>query len=74
VGVEMIVDNKLSPATRIAAYIVNRMKEKRILIGVEGPSDNILKIRPPLTINDDDIDCILISLEECLNEVRMFTS
>ena len=74
VGVEMIVDNKLSPATRIATYIVNRMKEKRILIGVEGPSDNILKIRPPLTINDDDIDCILISLEECLNEVRMFTS
>ena len=74
VGVEMIVDNKLSPATRIAAYIVNRMKEKRILIGVEGPSDNILKIRPPLTINDDDIDCILISLEECLNEVKMFTS
>ena len=25
-------------------------------------------------INDDDIDCILISLEECLNEVKMFTS
>jgi len=74
VGVELIVDNNLTPATEIAAYIVNRMREKRILIGVEGPADNILKIRPPLTIDDNDIDCIISALDECLNEVKTFTS
>ena len=74
VGVELIVDNNLTPATEIAAYIVNRMREKRILIGVEGPADNILKIRPPLTIDDNGIDCIISALDECLNEVKTFTS
>ena len=33
------------------------MRDHRILIGSEGPKDNILKIRPPLTIeSDDDVD------------------
>ena len=27
-----------------------------------------------LLFKENDIDCILISLEECLNEVKMFTS
>ena len=74
VGVELVIDKNLTPATQIATYIVNRLRDMRILIGVEGPNDNILKIRPPLTVNDNDIDCILIGLDECLSEAEMFTS
>ena len=69
-----MIDKNLTPATQIAAYIVNGLRDMRILIGVEGPNDNILKIRPPLTVNDNDIDCILIGLDECLSEAEMFTS
>ena len=74
VGVELVIDKNLTPATQTATYIVNRLRDMRILIGVEGPNDNILKIRPPLTVNDNDIDCILIGLDECLSEAEMFTS
>ena len=46
--------------------------------GIEGlippNADNILKIRPPLTIDNNDIDCIISALDECLNEVKTFTS
>jgi 4-aminobutyrate aminotransferase-like enzyme len=73
VGVELITDECLTPATEIASFIVNRMKQERILIGVEGPFDNILKIRPPLTISNNDIDCILQNLDNSLSEAALLT-
>ncbi len=47
------------------------MRENRILIGTEGPFDNILKIRPPLTIEKPDIDMILAVLDQVLEEVDL---
>lgn len=58
-------------ATRIAGYVKNRMRAHRILIGSEGPADNILKIRPPLTIDQEGVDMLLsvfdVVLEEATN-------
>ncbi len=69
VGVELVTDRLgRSPATDIAAYVMNRMRERRILMGREGPDDNILKIRPPLTIDEEGIDMILHVLDEVLGE------
>ncbi|WP_372574658.1 aminotransferase class III-fold pyridoxal phosphate-dependent enzyme [Ruegeria jejuensis] len=67
-GVELVNPNG-SEATEICAYLKNRMRDHRILIGSEGPKDNILKIRPPLTIEAEDIDMILITLRDILEEV-----
>lgn len=67
-GLELIHPDG-SEATEICAYIKNRMRDHRILIGSEGPKDNILKVRPPLTIEADDIDMILTVLGAILNEV-----
>lgn len=44
-GVELVHPDG-TQATEICAYIKNRMRDHRILIGSEGPQDNILKIRP----------------------------
>ncbi|MGL4488630.1 MAG: aminotransferase class III-fold pyridoxal phosphate-dependent enzyme, partial [Rhizobiaceae bacterium] len=69
IGVE-IVSNRvtLEPATDKAGYIVNRLREKRILIGTDGPFDNVLKIRPPLTIGEDDAECLVAAMDEILSE------
>ncbi|CUI01311.1 aminotransferase class III-fold pyridoxal phosphate-dependent enzyme [Leisingera aquaemixtae] len=67
-GVELINPDG-SEATEICAYVKNRMRDHRILIGSEGPKDNILKIRPPLTIEPDDADMITSVLDEILREV-----
>ncbi len=68
VGVELINPDG-SEGAEICKYVKNRMRDHRILIGSEGPKDNILKIRPPLTIEAEDVDMILWALRDVLSEV-----
>jgi 4-aminobutyrate aminotransferase-like enzyme len=67
-GVELITEDG-SEATQICSYVKNRMRDHRILIGSEGPKDNILKIRPPLTIDSEGVEMILAALDSILSEV-----
>ncbi|MFV2052704.1 aminotransferase class III-fold pyridoxal phosphate-dependent enzyme [Aliiroseovarius sp. YM-037] len=69
VGVDLVTDRQAkTPATALASYVKNRLRECRILVGTEGPADNILKIRPPLTIDTEDIDLIVKTLDSILSE------
>ena len=67
-GVELINADG-SQATEVCAYVKNRMRDHRILIGSEGPKDNILKIRPPLTIDAQDAAMIIEILDRVLSEI-----
>lgn len=68
-GVELVTDRKTKePATGIANYVMNRLRDHRVLIGREGPFDNILKIRPPLTITPDDAGLILDLMDQIFSE------
>ena len=67
-GLELINQDG-SEATKICSYVKNRMRDHRILIGSEGPKDNILKIRPPLTIDQEDVEMILTTLDQILAEI-----
>ncbi len=67
-GVELIRPDA-SEAPEICAYVKNRMRDRRILIGSEGPKDNILKIRPPLTIDTEGVDMLLGVFGDILDEV-----
>lgn len=72
IGVELVTDpDSREPATALAHYVLNRVREMRILMGTEGPADSILKIRPPLTIAANDIDAILQALDNCLQEAAV---
>ena len=72
IGVAFVIDRaSREPATKIAAYVVNRLREHRILAGLEGPANNVLKIRPPLTIDIEDIDMLLQALDEILSETAV---
>ncbi|MBQ0824485.1 aminotransferase class III-fold pyridoxal phosphate-dependent enzyme [Microvirga sp. HBU67558] len=69
IGVELIKDHDtLEPAQRQASYIVNRLREHRILIGTDGPLDNVLKIRPPLCFTREDASHLLGRLSTVLRE------
>ena len=68
-GVDLVTDRETrAPATAIADHAINRLRDMRILIGREGPADNILKIRPPLTIDADGVDRICRALDRALTE------
>ncbi len=45
---------------------MNDMKERGVLVGLTGPDDNVLKIRPPLVLGDQDADVITETLDAAL--------
>jgi len=67
VGIELI-DETGRENMRLCSFVKNRMRDFRILIGSEGPMDNVLKIRPPLSIEIGDIDMIIDTLDIILEE------
>lgn len=70
IGVELVEDRDArTPATAAARYAVNRLREERILIGTEGPADNVLKIRPPLTAGVADMALLVDTLDRVLGEL-----
>lgn len=69
IGIELVLDHEtLSPATFKASYIVERMKEEGILISIEGPLHNVLKIKPPIVFNKENADYLIENLEKILSE------
>ena len=70
VGVDLVTDRDTrAPATALASYVVNRLREERILIGTEGPADNVLKIRPPLTVGRSDVEWLVAVLGRVIGEL-----
>jgi 4-aminobutyrate aminotransferase-like enzyme len=48
-GVELVRDRAmLEPAGAEASFVANRMRERGILLGTDGPYHNVVKIRPPM--------------------------
>ncbi len=71
IGLDLVTNPQTrEPGTALADYVKNRMREHRILMGSEGPYDNILKIRPPMTIEAEDIDYILEVMDKVLDEAQ----
>jgi 4-aminobutyrate aminotransferase-like enzyme/Ser/Thr protein kinase RdoA (MazF antagonist) len=71
IGLDLVEDRESKePATAAADYVINRLREHRILMGTEGPAHNILKIRPPITIEEDDVNMILQVMGEVLSEAE----
>lgn len=69
IGVELVTDRATrAPATAAAGYLKERLRAERILIGTEGPFDNVLKIRPPLTFDRAALTIFLERLEAILGE------
>jgi len=64
-GVELVRDRGTrEPATAEAAHLVNRMKERGVLLSTDGPFENVLKIKPPMVLTTSDVDMVVRMLDE----------
>jgi 4-aminobutyrate aminotransferase-like enzyme len=71
-GVELVRDpDRLEPATVEAAYVIERMKDRGVLIGTDGPFRNVLKIKPPMVFATVDADRLVETLDRVLAEPRL---
>lgn len=69
IGVELVLNRlTLAPAPEQAVYIIERLKEKGILISTDGPLHNVLKIKPPLVFTEANADLLVDALDEILSE------
>jgi len=70
-GIEFVKDRKTKePATEVTAEIQKRLKHRLIIISIEGPYDNILKFKPPMTFTKEDVDYLVESLDATLKEMK----
>jgi len=69
IGVELVSDQRNTPAPERAACVVNAMRRKQILISATGPAANVLKIRPPLVFKPKHAALLLDTLADVLGEM-----
>jgi 4-aminobutyrate aminotransferase-like enzyme len=55
-GIEFTNPENLMPATNLASSVKNGMKENFVLTGTDGPFNNVLKMKPPLCFNKENVD------------------
>ena len=68
-GVELVREREsLEPADWEAAYIVERMKGRGILVSTEGPYHNVLKLKPPLIFGREHVDLFVDALGDVLGD------
>ena len=69
IGIELVTDRgSLAPATRQAKALVNALREQRILVGTDGPFDNVVKIKPPMVITEADARMMIAAVDEILGQ------
>ena len=69
IGIELVVDQQTkTPATDAAKKTINALKDRGVLTGRIGPHDNVIKIRPPLPIQQEHADLLLDNLAAVLKD------
>jgi alanine-glyoxylate transaminase/(R)-3-amino-2-methylpropionate-pyruvate transaminase len=69
-GVELVRDRvSKEPANTEAVDVMEKMKQRGVLIGKGGLFGNTLRIKPPMCITKDDADYLVAMLDEVLGEV-----
>jgi len=70
VGMELVVDRKTKePATALTKQLVNRCREKGLLMISAGTHSNIIRPLMPFVITDDQLDKALSIIGETLSEL-----
>ena len=66
-GIEL-VDAEMKPLAEQAYYLTERMKEHSILMSIDGPDHNVLKIKPPLIFTLENAKELIFYLKKILAE------
>ena len=68
-GVEIVRDRETrEPFPEACAYIVDRAREMGVLLGVDGPGRNVIKVKPPLVFDEGDAELLVETLDGILGE------
>lgn len=66
IGVDIVIPGTTTPDRSTAVRLIELLREHHVLISLCGPEGNVLKIRPPLVFDDNDLDFFIDALRACL--------
>ena len=61
-GIDLINNENNLPNEKLATLIINKMRKRGILLSTDGPYHNVIKIKPPMTFNKDNVDLVCFEL------------
>jgi 4-aminobutyrate aminotransferase-like enzyme/Ser/Thr protein kinase RdoA (MazF antagonist) len=68
-GIELVRNREtLEPAKKEADFIINRMRDAGILLGTDGPFENVIKIRPPMPFDESNAELLVANMDRILKE------
>ena len=67
IGIDLIKNgNNLLPNKYLASNLVNNLRNKGILLSIDGPHHNVIKIKPPLPFDKSDVDFVCYEINDYL--------
>ncbi len=70
IGVELVKDANLTPATQEAQALIEWLKSRKILLSLDGRFNNVLKIKPPMVFTKDNADYFIEHLLRWLSHIN----
>lgn len=68
-GVDLVRDREtLEPWEEAARHTANRLRDRRILVSTDGPSRNVLKIKPPIVFSEEEMTRLTQAIDRTLGE------
>lgn len=69
-----LVDSDMKPLANHADYLANRIKDHGILMSIDGPDHNVLKIKPPIIFTKENAEELIFYLDKVFAEDYMQNS
>jgi len=66
-GVDIVADRAIrTPSPQEARRITNALRELGVLVGIDGPHGNVLKVRPPLPFAREHAEMVLAAMDKAM--------
>ena len=67
IGIDLIENSNFElPNQKLATKLINTLRLKGILLSTDGPYNNVIKIKPPLVFNKDNVDYVCSEINNFL--------
>lgn len=71
IGIEIVKDkNTKESHPQLATELMEKLKDRRVLVGKGGAGGNVIRLQPPLCMSMEDAKYFLYQFEEVLKEYK----
>lgn len=69
IGIEFSDPERQTPKTDTAQILKNRLRELHVLTSTDGPYNNVIKSKPPLCFNKQNVDEVVSKMDSILKQI-----